>query len=94
MSLAEVERSEGVGLAFKRLIRLWKCVEKSEDRGSRNPKNKEFETNHSMPSELTLSTVSFHPIKCGAAKLTNSRALTTFVAFQNLGKWCKFPVTR
>jgi hypothetical protein len=38
--------------------------------------------------------VGFHPIKCGAAKLTNSRALTTFVAFQNFGKWRKFPVTR
>jgi hypothetical protein len=35
-----------------------------------------------------------YAIKCGATKLTNSRAFTIFVAFQYFGKWRKFPVTR
>jgi hypothetical protein len=35
-----------------------------------------------------------YAIKCGATKLTNSRAYTVFVAFQYFGKWRKFPVTR
>jgi hypothetical protein len=31
MRVAEVERFEGVGRGVMGLLRLWKCVEKSED---------------------------------------------------------------
>ena len=94
MGVAEVAGLEGVGGAVGSLIRLWKCVEKFKDGGSRHLKI-------GRPRRIPARGISWQPtvvnvqeIKCGAARLTNSRALTTFVAFQNLGKWRKFPVIR
>jgi|HubBroStandDraft_2_1064218.scaffolds.fasta_scaffold97421_1 hypothetical protein len=94
MRVTEVLGLERVGGAVSRLIRLWKCVEKREDERSSTPKKRNPRKISAFGMNGRPIVISFHESKCGAAKLTNSRALTTLVAFQNLGKWRKFPVIR
>lgn len=79
---------------FRSLIRLWKCVKKPKDGEGRNLKTGNPGRISACGINPRPIVVRFHGSKCGAAKLTNSRALTTFVAFQNLGKWRKFLVIR
>jgi len=79
-----------------RLVVLYGCgnVWKSQKRRRLQFTKNEAEWNLGLRKDQTGDSRQLYSSRCGAAKLTNSRALTTFVDFQNLGKWRKFPVTR